>query len=92
MSAEQEDMSNYKFLFKTVQASAIRTLIEALKEILTDVNFEINESGIKVIAMDSSHVSLIYMKLLSENFEKFYCEKPIVCGISIVRLFKYSKF
>ena len=35
MSTEQEDMSNYKFLFKTVQASAIRTLIEALKEILT---------------------------------------------------------
>tara|TARA_B110000211_G_scaffold109718_1_gene127386 strand:+ start:11560 stop:12366 length:807 start_codon:yes stop_codon:yes gene_type:complete len=91
MSNDQEDMSNYKFLFKTVQASAIRTLIEALKEILTDVNFEINLSGIKVIAMDSSHVSLIYMKLLAENFEKFYCDKPLVCGISIVRLFKLLK-
>ena len=91
MSNNSEDMSNYKFLFKTVQSSAIRTLVEALKEILTDVNFEINTSGIKIIAMDSSHVSLIYMKLLAENFEKFYCEKPIVCGISILRLFKLLK-
>ena len=73
MNSDSEDMSNYKFLFKTVQSSAIRTLIEALKEILTDVNFEISSEGIKVIAMDSSHVSLIYLKLLAENFEKFYC-------------------
>ena len=91
MSDHNEDMSNYKFLFKTVQSSAVRTLVEALKEILTDINFEINKTGIKVIAMDSSHVSLIYMKLLSENFEQFYCEKPLVCGISIVRLFKLLK-
>jgi|TARA_B110000971_G_scaffold58675_1_gene59825 proliferating cell nuclear antigen len=91
MNSIPEDMSNYKFLFKTVQSSAIRTLIEALKEILTDVNFEISSEGIKVIAMDSSHVSLIYLKLLAENFEKFYCEKPIVCGISILRLFKLLK-
>ena len=61
-----EDMSNYKFLFKTVQSSALRTLIEALKEILTDVNFEIDNTGVKIIAMDSSHVSLIYMKLLMQ--------------------------
>ena len=91
MSGELSEMSNYKFLFKTVQSSAIRTLVEALKEILTDVNFEISSEGIKVIAMDSSHVSLIYLKLLAENFEKFYCEKPIICGISILRLFKLLK-
>ena len=33
-----ENLENYLFVIRTVQASAFRTLIEALKEILTDVN------------------------------------------------------
>ena len=87
----QEDLSNYKFLIRTVQSSAIRTLVEALKEILTDVNIELDSSGMKIIAMDTSHVALIHMKLLAKNFEKFYCPKPVICGVSMLRLFKLLK-
>jgi proliferating cell nuclear antigen len=87
----EEDFSDYIFLIRTVQASAFKTLIEALKEILTDVNFEIDPTGIKIIAMDNNHVALIHMKLLSKNFEKFYCPKAIDCGISMFRLFKLLK-
>lgn len=83
--------NKYKFIFRTVQSNAIRTLTEALKEILTDVNLEITEEGIKLIAMDSSQVSLIHMKLLSKNFEQFYCKIPITCGVSMIRLFKLLK-
>jgi len=86
-----ENLENYKFVIRTVQASAFRTLVEALKEILTDVNIEIDSTGMKIIAMDASHVALIHMKLLSDNFEKYYCTKPIVCGISMMRLFKLLK-
>tara|TARA_B100001093_G_scaffold458989_1_gene471800 strand:- start:3252 stop:4124 length:873 start_codon:yes stop_codon:yes gene_type:complete len=82
---------NMKFVIRTVQASAFRTLIEALKEILTDVNIEIDSTGMKIIAMDTSHVALIHMKLLSKNFEKYYCPKPVTCGISMLRLFKLLK-
>lgn len=86
-----ENLSSYKFVIRTVQASAFRTLIEALKEILTDVNIEIDETGMKIIAMDTSHVALIHMKLLAKNFEKYYCPKPVICGISMMRLFKLLK-
>ena len=91
MSEFDENLENYKFVIRTVQASAFRTLVEALKEILTDVNIEIDETGMKIIAMDASHVALIHMKLLAKNFEKYYCKKPIVCGISMMRLFKLLK-
>ena len=74
-----------------MQASAFRTLVEALKEILTDVNIEIDKTGMKIIAMDASHVALIHMKLTSENFEKYHCNNEIVCGISMMRLFKLLK-
>ena len=41
--------------------------------------------------MDTSHVALIHMKLLAKNFEKFYCPKPVICGVSMLRLFKLLK-
>ena len=86
-----EDLSSYKFLVRTVQASALRTLVEALKEILTDVNLELDNTGMKIIAMDSAHVALIHMKLFSKNFEKFYCPKPVICGVSMLRFYKLLK-
>ena len=70
-------MDNDKFIFniKTVQTSAIRILIESLKEILTDANFIIDDKCVKLVAMDSTHTVLIHMKLLQEKFEYFFCEK-----------------
>lgn len=87
----EENIENYRFVIRTVQASAFRTLVEALKEILTDVNIEIDNTGMKIIAMDASHVALIHMKLIAGNFEKYHCTKPIACGISMMRLFKLLK-
>jgi proliferating cell nuclear antigen len=76
---------------KTVQSAAFRVLIEALKEILTDANFEFDESGIKIIAMDSSHTVLVHLKLSSENFEHFACKKKRVLGVNMLNMFKLIK-
>ena len=76
---------------KTVQSAAFRVLIEALKEILTDANFEFDESGIKIIAMDSSHTVLVHLKLGSENFEHFVCNKKRVLGVNMLNMFKLIK-
>ena len=63
--------SDYIFELKTVQSSAFRILIEALKEILTDANIEIESSGIKIMTMDPSHTVLVHLKLDANKFEKF---------------------
>ena len=76
---------------RTVQSSAIRILIEALKEILTDTNMIIDKSGIKLIAMDSSHTVLIHMKLNAANFEFFECKKDMKIGLNMINLFKLIK-
>lgn len=89
--SQLDNLESYLFLIRTVQASAFRTLIEALKEILTDVNFEMDPTGMKICAMDTSHIALIHMKLNAKNFEKFWCPKPMVCGISMIRFFKLLK-
>ena len=76
---------------KTVQSSAFRILIEALKEILTDANFDFDETGIKIVAMDSSHTVLVYLKLGAENFEHFLVKKKRTIGINMLNMFKLIK-
>ena len=76
---------------KTVQSSAIKTLVESLKEILTDANFIIDENGVKLIAMDSTHSVLVYLKLEADKFESFYCKEKIKLGISMLNLYKLIK-
>ena len=58
MTSNSDD--KYIFNIKTVQSGAIRILIEALKEILTDGNITIDNNGIKLIAMDSTQSVLIH--------------------------------
>ena len=79
------------FNIQTVQSGAFRILIEALKEILTDTNLIIDNSGIKLIATDNSKIVLIHMKLLSENFEHFVCNEKVKIGINMNNLFKLIK-
>ena len=42
---DSTNYDNYCLYLRTVQSSAFRVLIEALKEILTDANLELDESG-----------------------------------------------
>lgn len=76
---------------KTVQSSAIRILIEALKDILTDANLVFDNSGVKLIAMDSTNTVLIHMKLESDKFELYKCNEKITIGVNMLNLFKLIK-
>lgn len=85
-------MVNYALELQTVQASAFRILVEALKEILTDANFEFDDSGMKIVAMDSSHTVLVHLRLNANNFETFQCNRSkLVLGINLINLYKLMK-
>jgi proliferating cell nuclear antigen len=77
--------------FHTVQAAAFRILIEALKEILTDANFEFDEHGLKIVAMDSTHTVLVHLRINSENLEKYVCKKKLLLGINLLNFYKLMK-
>lgn len=100
MTSLQQEVSNeettqvnseYLFELKTVQSSAFRVLVEALKEILTDANIELDENGLKIMAMDPTHTVLVHLKLDSNKFEKYYCANKLTVGVSMLCLFKLIK-
>lgn len=79
------------FEIKTVQSGAFRTLIEALKEILTEANLEFDSQGIKVMAVDETHTVLVYLRLHSDRFESYYCPQKYILGVNMIYLFKLIK-
>ena len=76
---------------KTVQASSFKILIEALKELLTDTCIEFDETGMKIIAMDTSHIVLVHLKLDAPKFEHYYCKNRISIGVNMLNLHKLIK-
>ena len=76
---------------KTVQASSFKILIEALKELLTDTCIEFDASGMKIIAMDTSHIVLVHLKLEASKFEHYYCKNKLSIGINMLNLHKLIK-
>lgn len=75
----------------TVQSNAIRVLVEALKDILTDVNLQINMDCIKLISMDGSKSAVIHLRLESSKFEKYECKNTFNAGINMASLHKIIK-
>lgn len=86
-------MSNKRIVeISTLKSIIIKSLFEVIKPYIKETNILINNEGIKISTMDNSKVSLTYIKLKAEKFEKYYCEKPVIIGIDTTTLFKVIKY
>jgi proliferating cell nuclear antigen len=77
--------NDYILEIKTIQASTIKSVIDAMKEILMDVNLEFDENGMKIVALDNTHILLIHLKLHADKFESYYCMKKMYVGINMLK-------
>lgn len=55
-------------------------VVEAIKDLIEDANFDCNNSGFSLQAMDSSHVSLVALSLRADGFEHYRCDRNISMG------------
>lgn len=71
----------------------LKKLIDAIKDLITEGNFDVSEAGMQLQAMDTSHVCLIALLLRSDGFEEFRCvlgqvgqrhETARCCSVSIM--------
>lgn len=79
---------HYSLELRTVQSSAFKVLMEAMKELLTDTSVEFDETGMKIISMDHNHVVLVHLKLDACKFEHYYCDGKIVIGVNMLNMYK----
>lgn len=81
----------YVLEVKTVQSAAFKTLVEAAKELLTDTCIEFDDTGMKIVAMDTSHIVLVHLKLDASKFEYYYCKSKVVIGVNMINFHKLIK-
>ena len=63
-------------------------VVDAIKDLVQDCNFDCNDSGVALQAMDNSHVALVSMMLKAESFSPFRCDRNIALGINLSSLMK----
>ena len=78
-------------LIQTIHASIFRTLLDALKEIVTETNISFDKDGLKIKTMDTSHTVLVHLKLDASKFEKYECKRPITIGVNMIHFFKLTR-
>lgn len=76
---------------QTCQSGTFKQVIDALKDILMDVNFEFDEQGLKISAMNTSHVVLIQVNMDGDKFEEYSCKKKIYVGLNLLKLYTIIK-
>lgn len=68
-----------------------RKTLEALKEIVEEVNIEFNDDGLYVQAMDSSHCSLVSLNFENQGFDTYRCGEKTTIGLNLAALLKIIK-
>lgn len=69
------------FEARLVQGSLLKKVLESIKELVNDANFDCAANGFSLQAMDSSHVALVSLMLRSDGFEHYRCDR----NLSMVR-------
>jgi proliferating cell nuclear antigen len=79
------------FEIKTLKSVILKSVFECIKPYIKETNILINKDGIKISTLDTSKVSLTYIKLDAKKFESYHCEKPMIIGIDTSTFFKTIK-
>ncbi|EHA8590113.1 Proliferating cell nuclear antigen [Cocos nucifera] len=73
---------------RLVQGSLLKKVLEAIRELVNDANFDCSATGFSLQAMDSSHVALVALLLRSEGFEHYRCDRNLSMGMNLNNMAK----
>ncbi|KAL4575038.1 hypothetical protein LXL04_021878 [Taraxacum kok-saghyz] len=73
---------------RLVQGSLLKKVMESIKDLVNDANFDCSAAGFSLQAMDSSHVALVSLLLRSEGFEHYRCDRNLSMGMNLGNMAK----
>lgn len=79
------------FEARLVQGVLLKKVLDAIKELVTDANFDCSPTGFSLQAMDSSHVALVALLLRAEGFEHYRCDRTLAMGMNLANMVKMLK-
>lgn len=79
------------FEARLIQGGLLKKVLEAIKDLVTDANFDCSAQGFALQAMDSSHVSLVSLLLRADGFEHYRCDRGLSMGMNLGNFAKMLK-
>ena len=79
------------FEARLIQGSLLKKVLEAIKDLVTDANFDCSVQGFALQAMDSSHVSLVSLLLRADGFDHYRCDRGLSMGMNLSNFAKMLK-
>ncbi|OMJ12309.1 Proliferating cell nuclear antigen [Smittium culicis] len=73
------------------QASILKKIVESVKDLVSQANFDCSESGISFQAMDESNIALSSFLLRADGFDPYRCDRNLSLGIKFSTLSKILK-
>ena len=79
------------FRMRLPSADYFSDLMKAIQAVVDEGTFKISQEGMRLIAMDPAHISLVDFELSSSAAEEYACEGELQMTISISELMKFLK-
>ena len=73
---------------RLVQGSLLKKVLEAIRDLVNEANFDCSGTGFSLQAMDSSHVALVALLLRAEGFEHYRCDRNLSMGMNLNNMAK----
>lgn len=61
-------------------------MLESVKDLVTDANFDCAPTGFSLQAMDASHVSLVALLLRCDGFDHYRCDRSLSMGMNLANM------
>ncbi len=80
-------------MFKLVLSdpSIFKTSFDAISSIVDEVQIEVDSDGLRLNAIDRSHITYVHLELKESLFDIFQCDKPIKLNLDTEELMKVLK-
>lgn len=79
------------FEARSTNAGLWKKLVDAMKELVNEVNMQLSPEGVYVQSMDAAHVALVAMGLNNSGFEMYHMERQTVIGVNMTNFGKILK-
>lgn len=71
------------FLLECESANLFRRIVDILLLQMSEINFEISETGLHILGMESSQIALVDFMVTRKNFSVYSLQRPCTVGISL---------
>ncbi len=80
-------------MFKLILSdpSIFKTSFDAISSIVDEVQIEVDSDGLRLNAIDRSHITYVHLELKESLFDIFQCDKPIKLNLDTEELMKVLK-